>query len=321
MKSENRKDIAEKKIYTAPVPVRLDFLSPYMLGSTLKRMDDERMVISQFSFSWIELLLGILWLWLYISSITNLNKLADERFAADKRIATKEVFYSYKSYKDSTRTTNIRRVEREPNVKEAEIIARYRELGEKGYRKYLKTEIIRSEDGGWFGYAVLLVFGIVLSFLGLPRRKRFVFDRKAGTVRYPGFLGLWRHKQAFSQVNFIYARAGMYVFERKGLAILHPNGVTRVFINFQYPERFLSFYVWYMDRNRPLPLGTAFDPYRERDYDRRKAAGFPPPLYPSQIDIAEWEGAESPERREEYRKQVELLIKKVKANRERFFRW
>ena len=320
MKSENRKDIAEKKIYTAPVPVRLDFLSPYMLGSTLKRMDDERMVISQTYIGWIELLLVVFILCFYIPATLDLNKRADEQFAADKEIVNTEVFFSLKSYKDST-GTHLRRVDREPNAKEAEIIARYRELGEKGYRKYLKIEMLKAQDGGRFSKIAVQGLILILFAMGFPRRKRFVFDRKAGTVRYPGFLGLWRHKQAFSQVNFIYARAGMYVFERKSLAILHPNGVTRVFINFQYPERFLSFYVWYMDRNRPLPLGTAFDPYRERDYDRRKAAGFPPPLYPSQIDIAEWEGAESPERREEYRKQVELLIKKVKANRERFFRW
>ena len=35
-----------------------------------------------------------------------------------------------------------------------------------------------------------------------------------------------------------------------------------------------------MDKNRPLPPGTAFDAYRKRDYQRRKAAGFPYPLYP-----------------------------------------
>lgn len=114
------------------------------------------------------------------------------------------------------------------------------------------------------GQIVPLELLIALFAMGFPRRKHFVFDRKAGTVRYPGFLD-WRYKQAFSQVNFIYARAGMYVFQRKGLAILHGNGVTHVFINFQYPERFLLFYVWYMDRNRPLPWGTAFNPYRERD--------------------------------------------------------
>ncbi|MEB3373287.1 hypothetical protein SFC43_07725 [Bacteroides sp. CR5/BHMF/2] len=36
-----------------------------------------------------------------------------------------------------------------------------------------------------------------------------------------------------------------------------------------------------MDKNRPLPQGDAFHPYREKDFLRRKAEGFPKPIYPS----------------------------------------
>ena len=49
----------------------------------------------------------------------------------------------------------------------------------------------------------------------------------------------------------------------------------------------LSFFVWYMDKNRPLPPGKAFDPYRDQDFKRRKAEGFPKPLYPSDIPTPE----------------------------------
>ncbi len=48
-----------------------------------------------------------------------------------------------------------------------------------------------------------------------------------------------------------------------------------------------SFMVWYMDKNRPLPPGTAFDPYREKDFERRKAEGFRKPLYKSKIPTPE----------------------------------
>ncbi|QZE14225.1 hypothetical protein K4L44_17200 [Halosquirtibacter laminarini] len=48
-----------------------------------------------------------------------------------------------------------------------------------------------------------------------------------------------------------------------------------------------SFCVWYMDKNRPLPLGTALDPYREKDYQRRLSEGMPEPLYPSFISTPE----------------------------------
>ena len=52
-------------------------------------------------------------------------------------------------------------------------------------------------------------------------------------------------------------------------------------------QDYWSFLVWYMDKNRPLPPGTAFDAYRQQDYERRKAEGFPKPLYPSEIETPE----------------------------------
>ena len=42
-----------------------------------------------------------------------------------------------------------------------------------------------------------------------------------------------------------------------------------------------SYGIWI--KNRPLPPGEAFDPYREKDFHRRKAEGFLPPLYKSNI--------------------------------------
>ncbi|NDV67246.1 hypothetical protein D0T60_18685, partial [Bacteroides sp. 224] len=53
-----------------------------------------------------------------------------------------------------------------------------------------------------------------------------------------------------------------------------------------------SLCVWFMDKNRPLPPGSVFDPYREADYLRRKEMGFPMPLYHSAIETPEWSGAE-----------------------------
>ncbi len=50
-----------------------------------------------------------------------------------------------------------------------------------------------------------------------------------------------------------------------------------------------------MDKNRPLPPGSAFDSYRQMDYERRKAAGFPYPLFPSEIPTPE----STPEQQEE----------------------
>ena len=53
------------------------------------------------------------------------------------------------------------------------------------------------------------------------------------------------------------------------------------------PEEWWSYFVWYMDKNRPLPPGKAFDPYREKDFERRKSEGFPKPLYKSNIPTPE----------------------------------
>ncbi len=53
------------------------------------------------------------------------------------------------------------------------------------------------------------------------------------------------------------------------------------------PKQDWSFYVWYMDKNRPLPPGLAFDAYREVDFERRKKAGFPPPLFKSLVPTPE----------------------------------
>ncbi|WFO16521.1 hypothetical protein M601_001525 [Cellulophaga baltica 4] len=53
-----------------------------------------------------------------------------------------------------------------------------------------------------------------------------------------------------------------------------------------------------MDKNRPLPPGDAFDEYRLQDFERRKAEGFPRPLYPSNIPTPE----ATPEQQEEREK-------------------
>lgn len=53
------------------------------------------------------------------------------------------------------------------------------------------------------------------------------------------------------------------------------------------PKQDWSFYVWYMDKNRPLPPGTAFDAYRDEDFERRKNEGFPPPLFKSLVPTPE----------------------------------
>jgi hypothetical protein len=130
------------------------------------------------------------------------------------------------------------------------------------------------------GFAASVYF-FLNSFLN--SKKVFIFNRKEGTITYPEFL--WRTSKTipFEEANFIRCRVGPYAGEVFHLAILRADGITRSVITWDKPERYLSYFAQYMDKNRPLPPGTALDPYRERDYERRKAEGFPEPLYGARI--------------------------------------
>lgn len=71
----------------------------------------------------------------------------------------------------------------------------------------------------------------------------------------------------------------------------HPNVYAPIASDFPYTSA--SFYVWYMDKNRPFPPGELFDSICESDYLRRKTEDFPDPLYDSAIETPEWKGAET----------------------------
>lgn len=114
-------------------------------------------------------------------------------------------------------------------------------------------------------------------------QKVFIFNRKEGTLTYPELIWCSSKTIPFSEACFIHNRVGPYTGENSHLAIVRADGITWTVITWDRPNEYFSFFVWYMDRNRPLPPGTAFDPYRERDYERRKAEGFQPPLYPASI--------------------------------------
>ena len=68
---------------------------------------------------------------------------------------------------------------------------------------------------------------------------------------------------------------------------LHPRTKAAIPVLAEYDSDWWPFYVLYMDKNRPLPQGEVFDPYREKDFLRRKAAGFPKPIYPNTILVTD----------------------------------
>lgn len=121
-----------------------------------------------------------------------------------------------------------------------------------------------------------------------PHRE-IIFDRIAGTINYSS----WGKSKTviFEKTPFVgvdtKSRGGHIVYS--SIQILYTHGLFgySIFTTKEIADifRYWSFIVWYMDKNRPLPTGEIFDPYREADYERRRLEGFPKPLYSSQLSI------------------------------------
>ena len=118
--------------------------------------------------------------------------------------------------------------------------------------------------------------------------KELILNREEGTISMPC---------AFKKENVVISfeeGEGIVKFTAGGgaapdvyLVFLHKNRKKGGHLSHSDIYAFWDFVVWYMDKNRPLPPGTAFDPYREADFQRRKAEGFPKPLYKSYIPTLE----------------------------------
>lgn len=130
-----------------------------------------------------------------------------------------------------------------------------------------------------FSGAFILAPFILLVSQVFAHKRRFVLDRMNGTVTFPRHLFFPRCTVPFSEVIPGYSKGTMNLAFR--FCFLHPRTKAAIPVLAEYDSDWWPFYVLYMDKNRPLPQGEAFDPYREKDFLRRKAAGFPKPIYPS----------------------------------------
>lgn len=130
----------------------------------------------------------------------------------------------------------------------------------------------------------VLPFSILFGLSIFSKTRYIIFDRTQGLISYPGPLGKKSIVSEFDNVA-----ANISLVGRMGLALklFHSNGITYTTLSSYNQIQDWCLYVWYMDKNRPLPPGNAFDPYRQKDFERRKAEGFPPPLYPSFIPTPE----------------------------------
>ena len=117
-------------------------------------------------------------------------------------------------------------------------------------------------------------------------QKILILDRLNGIITFPGFLYGKAITMPFEEV--LAEVRGGYGAGSPTLALLHQNKLTAYSAILEStPLQSWSFMVWYMDKNRPLPPGKVFDPYRQKDYERRKKEGFPKPLYQSWIATPE----------------------------------
>lgn len=161
---------------------------------------------------------------------------------------------------------------------------------------------------GWFALLLYLfffgytVFSIIAYFTLPP--KEIIINRKDGLITFPGWYWLGNVTMRFADIKFGYTSGGPNLIGGYMLQILRPDrfGTFELFtlINANCYES-LSFLTWYMDKNRPLPPGKEFAPYREKDFQRRKKEKFPPPLYPASIPTPEATPAQQNEREKFWR--------------------
>lgn len=164
-----------------------------------------------------------------------------------------------------------------------------------------------TNDVGDFDVYLLLfsVAGILTTFYNICMKKiHLSFNRTKGTFTYFGFLLPWHRNIKFDKVQInAYANTFKIIIPYRLIPL-------RMIGEYKDAQAWWSYYMWYMDRNRPLPPGSLFsDEVREQDYLQRKAEGFPAPLYQSSIDTPEWEGAVSKYNDQEVDKRNRTLYK------------
>jgi hypothetical protein len=170
--------------------------------------------------------------------------------------------------------------------------------------------------------ALLLWVGMVLGGFILdriytcPKYVFFEINRLDGLMKLPNHRKKQRHIVLFKDVYFHLVGKGAgnrHLLSNLGMVMpkelmINVNSVP--FFEDHYNDKVieaLSICVWYMDKNRPLPLGAEFDKFRQKDFERRKAEGFPPPMYLSHIPTPE-ATAEQQAEREAYWKDEDYKV-------------
>ncbi|WP_438710220.1 hypothetical protein ACSTS3_14110 [Aquimarina muelleri] len=141
-------------------------------------------------------------------------------------------------------------------------------------------------------FLLISLFMIFYGIFANKEYKKVILDRMNGTITYPDSFFRKPLKGKFKDLKVIISISGGDGYSTKEylkfVNTFSPRLVDSLkTVSYDDPYQHWSFMVWYMDKNRPLPPGTAFDEYRQQDFERRKALGFPRPLYPSDIPTPE----------------------------------
>ena len=152
---------------------------------------------------------------------------------------------------------------------------------------FLSFTIDADEIPGVFFRVIFFLIGILLIVYQYTHPpKKIILDRLNGIITFPGVFYGKPITMPFDKVLPVSKFNGIGAGESLGFCH-HKILATDIDLDYT-PKSSWSFIVWYMDKNRSLPPGKLFDPYRKRDYERRKAEGFPEPLYESWIGNPEY---------------------------------
>ncbi|WP_108803048.1 hypothetical protein [Aquimarina sp. Aq107] len=140
-----------------------------------------------------------------------------------------------------------------------------------------------------FSISIISLIFFIVYYLTMPK-KEHILNRLDGLITFTGTFWQKNITMTFQDVEFNYTTGNEDGTGAFILQVVRPNKI-RSFDIFSFGGtncyEDLAMITWYMDKNRPLPPGDAFDEFREQDYERRKAEGFPKPQYPSIIKTPE----------------------------------
>ncbi len=157
--------------------------------------------------------------------------------------------------------------------------------------------------------SLIFMYSLVKKVVELNYKQEQIYDRLNGTLTFPGVFWGSNITMSFNTVKF----SKVYYGNRLNITGVNPKFFGQSFhirmnhfsipgMKYYRPDEGLTLLTWYMDKNRPLPQIKDFESYREKDFERRKAEGFPPPLYSSFFNTPE-DTPEQQKEREKYWKE------------------